>query len=762
MVGREGVQARLEGALADARWVSVIGPPGSGKTLLVRHLAASRDATAWVNARGLPPAEVIGACVGALGVEVAPGDSAHGALRRALDGTETLLVVDGIDSGAPDLGPVFQDILETTTGARLAVTALTMAGQPAERVVRVGPLALPASHEPLRGPAVELFRQRVEAAGGFPVDLVEHEDDVRRLLTASGGLPLLIEQMAVQIALVGLPNVVPTASLSEAVHASYLLLDDDQQRCFRRMSTLSFPISTEVLAAILDVDRGRAAELAAGLARRSLVEVLPDGRIDLLSPIRRHGTFLTASTDDAEVTRRQLVAWADRVAPVEMNEGAADAPWLADLSAMRAAIAAACADPATRDHGYALANRIYSSLYTAMRAGEAVEILEGVLVSGDGPAAIGAQVARRAGIAASEVRGTYEGLWLLERAVEHARNAADPDLELARTASIRAEMHLDAGNLTEAEAEARRAIELDGEGRQIVRQATRTLTDVYVSRGDFPAAERSARVIFSVSDETDERWISLSARTLLARVALEQGRLVEGASAARTAWREARDLAEDRVALLAETLLRQLDPATPASAGRPRRAAVGGAPPRARPGRPRAAAGRRRPARRRAGRRRRGARRQLPPRPRRRRRPARAGPRPRRAGRARAGHHHLPAPPPSRRRRCHCRCGSPTPSTASPGWRASAGCARPARSPRPPAPCALPGTPCRGAQRPATGSTPAARSPTAGSSTARSPPTGCARWRGSSPGSRPSTRCPRRWRSSPRPSARSPSASATG
>lgn len=566
VVGREGDQARLEDALEAARWVSVIGPPGSGKTLLVRHVAARRDTTAWVNARGLPdPGDVLNACVGALGGEVAPGDTAEGALRRALDGTETLLVVDGVDPDTDGLGLVFQDIVETTTGAQLAVTALTMAGLPGERVIRVGPLPVPATHEPLAGPAVDLFRTRVEAAGGHPLDLVEHEDDVRRLLAASGGLPLLIEQMAVQIALVGLPNVVPTASLSEAVHASYQLLDEDQQRCFRRMSTVSVPISTEVLAAVMGVDRARAAGLAAGLARRSLVEVLPDGRLDLLSPIRRHGAFLAASTDDDEQTRRGLISWADRVAPTDTNEGAADAPWLGDLAAMRAAIAAACADPATRDRGYELANRIFSSLYTAMRAREAVEILEGVLVSGDGPAAIGAQVARRAGIAASEVRGTYEGLWLLDRAEQHALTAPDPDLELARTASIRAEMHLDAGDLRQAAAEAQRAIDCDTTGRQIVRQATRTLTDVHVSRGDFVAAERDARVIFSVSDENDERWISLSARTLLARVALEQGRLVEGASAARNAWQEARDLAEDRVALLAETLLRQIDPTTPAS-----------------------------------------------------------------------------------------------------------------------------------------------------------------------------------------------------
>ena len=58
----------------------------------------------------------------------------------------------------------------------------------------------------------------------------------------------------------------------------------------------------------------------------------------------------------------------------------------------------------------------------------------------------------------------------------------------------------------------------------------------------------------------DERWIDLSARTLLARIALEQGRIAEAVAGTRAVVIEARELAEDRVGLLAETLLRGLDP----------------------------------------------------------------------------------------------------------------------------------------------------------------------------------------------------------
>ena len=105
-LGRERVHLQLDDALSSARWVSVVGPPGSGKTLLVRHLAARTEPSTWVNAQGLRTSDaILAACLHGVGAEAAPGDSTRGALGRALDGTETLLVVDGVDIDADGLGP---------------------------------------------------------------------------------------------------------------------------------------------------------------------------------------------------------------------------------------------------------------------------------------------------------------------------------------------------------------------------------------------------------------------------------------------------------------------------------------------------------------------------------------------------------------------------------------------------------------------------------------------------------------------------------
>ena len=537
--------------------MTVVGPPGSGKTFVVRHLKTA-PVPLWVDARNLHSLdELFVAALAALDAELAPGDSLSGALGRAVDGRSCVLVLDGLDLDHTGAGPALQAVLDTTTDARVVVTAHASADQPGESVIRVGPLPVPDAGSPLQGPAVDLFLRRIRSAGGQPVDLASQDHEVRRLLSATGGLPMLIEQVAVQSALVGLGNAMSAVSLDQAVDSAHQLLDPDSATALRRIGLIDFPAGLGVIADVLDRPTSEVAGLAGNLVRRSLLVVGPDGRFDMLSPIRGRARALADAKDRAAVDAG-LLRWAQRHAPDHDNYGAADAAWLGDLPAMRHAVLSACASPATRAVGYSLANRLFSSLYTSMRTRDAVEILEGALASGDGPPAIGAQVARRAGIAASEMRGTYEGLWLLDRADEHASSATRPEEQLAKTASIRAEMHLDAGDLRRAEVEARRAIDLDPD-ESIRRQATRTLADIYASQGRFPEATAAVDEAMPARTSRDERWIDLSLRTILARIALEQGRVVEAVAGTRAVVVEARELAEDRVGLLAETLLRGID-----------------------------------------------------------------------------------------------------------------------------------------------------------------------------------------------------------
>ncbi|NNM47315.1 LuxR C-terminal-related transcriptional regulator [Knoellia koreensis] len=557
-IGRDEVIAQLRNLVDEHRWVTLTGAPGSGKSLVAQHTLGAR-ARVWVRASAGDTREsVVESCLEALEGERIPGDSPTLALKRALDGRDVLLVLDGVDA-IDGLGELLTDLLEDAATWRLLCTAQTMARRPHERVLRLAPLKVPEPSEPLDGPALELLLSRIATAGGHLVDLDQHEATLRKLLSASGGLPLLIEQLAAQIALVGVSDVVPVQSMEDAVRASHALLGPDEQQCFRRLAAVGQPMSLDVLAEVCEVSRPQAVQLAGALTRRNLVEVGADGRFGMLAPLREVGRSLAAASGDDVAARAGLVRWADRVLPADFFTGASDQPWLSEVELVAASVADACAHPATRDKGYELANRAFSSLYTAMRPREAVELLEAVLDSGDGPPLVGSQLARRAGICASEVRGTYEGVRLLDRAEEHANaleSEADRDLEQARNAAIRAEMHLDAGDLPQARADAERALTLDGSD-YVIRQARRTLMDVLVSTGDWDEAEQLAQLIHDSPPE-EERWISLSALTLQARIAFEQGRVVEAQSLAQYARDQAVAIHEDRIALLADTLLRHI------------------------------------------------------------------------------------------------------------------------------------------------------------------------------------------------------------
>ena len=564
-LGRSALLASVEQALGGSAWVSLVGPPGSGKTLLARHSVAERAPVAWVPAARLDRVDgVVASVLRVLGVQETPGDDPRTALTMALGARPTTLVLDGVRDDTDGLGEVLAEVAESIGDSRVLCTAHTVAGALGEHVVRVGPLPVPRAGEPLEGPAYEVFSTALVRAGSTRRSLEGRDDDeVRRLLAATGGLPLLLEQVAVQVALTGTASIVGSRGLDDYVRVSYALLDEDTRRCFRRLACLPGPASLLVIHHVAGTpDLAECARLVSELARRSLLEIGPDGRIDLLPPIRLLGERLRTEPD-REAARRGLLAWAESVVPADPNSGAADAPWLLDLPMMTAAVARGAREPATLPRAYDLANRAFSSLYTSMQTRAAVDLLGAVLEGGDGPPGIGAQVARRAGIASSEVEGTYAGLPLLDRSDAQASAAAHPVTEHARNASIRAEMHLDAARFADAEAEALRVLDLGTGDDAAELQALRTIADLNISRGDLAQGRRYAGLILERATEPDEMWIALSADTLLGRIALEQGRVAEAAAAARDVVARAAAAGEDRVAVLADVLLRQAEPGPP-------------------------------------------------------------------------------------------------------------------------------------------------------------------------------------------------------
>lgn len=171
-LGRRDLQTRVRSGLIDRRWVTLVGPPGVGKSLLARHAATAARVQVWIDVGAISSIEdLIGAWLQALEADIAPGDTAILALVHALDDHERLTILDGVDEGLLTGVELITGILDATRVARFLVTSLVPAGAPAELDLRVDPLPVPLPHQPLEGAALELFVGRLAGAGGDLVDL---------------------------------------------------------------------------------------------------------------------------------------------------------------------------------------------------------------------------------------------------------------------------------------------------------------------------------------------------------------------------------------------------------------------------------------------------------------------------------------------------------------------------------------------------------------------------------------------------------------
>ena len=142
LVGREAERAIATSLLQAAPLVSVIGPPGVGKTALLRSVVQPGPGVTWVDLSGLPPRAALSRIRQARGLH---GGVAGEPLKALLHEQAGVLVLDGADRclalcadlaarSAPGPGP-----------ARIVVTAQSHLAVVGEVTWTLGPLSVPAT-----------------------------------------------------------------------------------------------------------------------------------------------------------------------------------------------------------------------------------------------------------------------------------------------------------------------------------------------------------------------------------------------------------------------------------------------------------------------------------------------------------------------------------------------------------------------------------------------------------------------------------------
>jgi predicted ATPase/class 3 adenylate cyclase len=336
-IGRDDELGRLRDALRNgpARLLTVVGPPGVGKSRLALAAAAAAadafpdgvwviDCSAIPSADGLLPAVVtllerrdqMSAC-----------DNLQDRLFALLRERRLLLVLDNLEHLLPGAARAVADLVAAGPGVRVLVTSRARTGARAEYAVPVDPLPCPDTGanpgEIAESPAVRLFTARAaESDPGF-VLTAENSAAVAELCRRLDGQPLAIEAAAARTgdaALAGaLPDPAtlldlpadpehPQSRLRAAIDRSYDLLPENERTLFRRLAIFESGATLEAAEAICDPDGALGGlDPLERLVDQSLLEITngPDGapRVRMLETIRAYALQRLRESDDADAVR---------------------------------------------------------------------------------------------------------------------------------------------------------------------------------------------------------------------------------------------------------------------------------------------------------------------------------------------------------------------------------------------------------------------------------------------------------------------------
>ncbi len=314
-VGRDRQLQQLVNLLRVARVVSLLGPAGVGKTRLALHACHEvrpdyADGVWWCDLAQAAPGEVTTIIATRLRVHERTGESLLERVATVVGHRRALVVLDNCEHVLAEVGALADALIRRGDGVDVLATSRGPIGIDGEHRMRLAPLPLPEDNGSGAGsPAVALFLDRARAAAAGFDPRGRAWSAMVELCRSVGGLPLALELAAVWVGRVDLdtlarrvgaqPGLLESArpvrsdrhrSLLAALDSAYHLLRPRDQALLDRLSAFAGPFTLEAAECLDDVS-GQATTVAdrlGSLVDNSMVQLRPDGRYDLLPPIRRY------------------------------------------------------------------------------------------------------------------------------------------------------------------------------------------------------------------------------------------------------------------------------------------------------------------------------------------------------------------------------------------------------------------------------------------------------------------------------------------
>ena len=358
LVGRQQALAEAAELVGGHRLVTLIGPPGVGKSRLALEAARAVEhdfaGGVWFVelARAARPADVARVVARTLDARgPAPSRDPLARVVQRLGQANVLLVLDGCEPVIEEAARVAAGVLAECPGVRVLATSREVLHLEGEVRFVVAPLAVPAAgadpRELAASESVRLFLERARASRpGLPLteDRIALAAEICRRLD---GLPLAIELAAARVSVLGLREILSAlesrrplfveARDRRAVAQRYLrtvvawshdLLGADEKALLYQLAVFrgGAPLSAVVATAARgQLDAARVTQLLGALVDKSILTAsFPDGggRYDLLDTVREYALEQLAkagSLSAAQLVHAEYFATVADAARVELR-----------------------------------------------------------------------------------------------------------------------------------------------------------------------------------------------------------------------------------------------------------------------------------------------------------------------------------------------------------------------------------------------------------------------------------------------------------